>query len=92
MTLRTRLSALESCVVSDDEPVIMFLTFVGAAEGRPDGTRTDWHAHAEKVVVNHSRYPVGADETAEQAVHRVVAAMNPRPAGIVAYVPTTGRP
>jgi hypothetical protein len=91
VTLRARLSALESCVVSDGDPVIILLTFVGAVEGRPDGTRTDWHAHAEAVVVNHSRYPVGTDETAEQAVHRVVAAMNPRPAGVVAYVPTSVR-
>jgi hypothetical protein len=69
-------------------PVIIELVIVGAKDGRPDGRRTDWDAHAPEVVVNGTRHPVGADETAHQAVQRIVAMTG---GAAVAYVPQDAR-
>ena len=89
-TLSARLSALEARGVPLEGPTIVEIVFIRAKDGRPGGARTDWDAHAAAVIVNHTRYAVGADETAHQAVERIVAAMNPPPAGVVAYVPSSG--
>lgn len=87
MNLRTRLAALEARGTPAEGPVIALITFVGAKDGKPDGTRTDWDAHVPEVVVGNVRHAVGADETAHQAVQRIVAAMDPQPHGVVAHIP-----
>jgi hypothetical protein len=85
-TIRNRLAALEARGAPADGPLIIKIVLVGAKGGRPDGRRTDWNAHAPEVVVSGTPHPVGADETAHQAVERIVAAMRPQPHGFVALV------
>lgn len=88
-TLRNRLAALEARGAPADGPLIVEIVLVGAKDGRPDGRRTDWNAHAPEVVVSGARHPVGDDETAHQAVERIVAAMRPQPSAVIAYIPDT---
>jgi hypothetical protein len=89
-TLSARLGALEARGPAADGPLIIEIVVVGARDGRPDGTRTDWDAHSDAVVVGGKRYAVGADETAHQAVERIVADMCPQPHGVVALVARDG--
>lgn len=88
MTLRTRIAKLEADVVPDEDPPVVFVSFVGAKDGRPDGRCTDWSAHAPIVIVNEEPHAVAAGESAEEAVRRIVAAMRPKPHGAVARLPT----
>ena len=85
--LSSRLQTLEAQGTAARDPIIIEIVIVGAKDGRPDGTRTDWHAHADEVIVNRMRHKVHAEETAHQAVERIVAAMRPQPHGAVAMVP-----
>jgi hypothetical protein len=87
MTLRSlpaRLAALETQGMTVTGPVIIELVIVGAKDGKPDGRRTDWGAHVPEVIVNDTRHPVGADESAHQAVQRIAATLG---RNVVAYVP-----
>jgi hypothetical protein len=86
-TLRNRLAALEARGAPADGPLIIKIVLVGAKDGRPDGRRTDWGERAPEIVVNGTPHPVGADETAHQAVERIVAAMRPPPNVVVATIP-----
>ena len=83
-SLRSRLEALEARSVPADGLPVVEIVFVGAKDGRPDGRRTDWHAHVPAVVVNGAQHAVGADETAHQAVQRIAATL---PGAAVAFVP-----
>lgn len=85
-TLSARLSALEARGATAAGPLIIEIVFVGAKDGRTDGRRTDWDAHSEAVLVNGTRFAVAADETAHQAVERIVAGMHPQPHAVIARV------
>lgn len=85
-SLPARLAALEARSVPAGASLIIEIVLVGATDGRSDGQRTDWDAHADAVIVNGTRHRIGADETAHQAVERIVAAMRPQPHGVVALV------
>ncbi len=91
-SLPARLAALEARGLPADGPLVVEIVFVGAKDGRPDGRRTDWHAHAPEVVIAGQRHAVAADETATMAVRRVVAAMIPAPRAVVAYIPDGAHP
>lgn len=85
-TLSARMSALESRGAPAGGPFVAEIVFIDAVSG----WRTDWDAHADAVIVNGTRHPVGDDETAHQAVERIVAAMHPRPHVVVALVEQDG--
>jgi hypothetical protein len=83
-SLRGRLEALESRPgLQDAEPLVMFVTFVSARTGE----RAPWDSRVPEVVVAGERHPVAADETARQAVDRVVSGMSPSPRAVVALIP-----
>ena len=83
-SLPARVAALEARGLPADGPLIIEIAFLGAKDGRPDGRRTDWHAHVPAVVVNGAQHAVGADETAHQAVQRIAATL---PGAAIAYIP-----
>ena len=84
-SLRNRLEALESRPgLGSDEPLIMFVTFVGATNGKPNGDATRWDAWMPAVYVGRDLHQVHQGETGEEAVHRVVAAMQPQPHAVIA--------
>jgi hypothetical protein len=84
-SLRNRLEALESCPgLGRDEPLIMFVTFVGATNGKPNGDKTRWDAWMPAVYVGHELHEVHKGESGEEAVQRIVAAMQPQPSAVIA--------
>ena len=83
MRLAARLYALESKAPADDGPLVLLITFVEGIEGR-HGRRTDWDAWMPEVVVDQERHPVQEGESAEAAVHRVIAARTTPPRVVIA--------
>jgi hypothetical protein len=83
-TLHGRLEALEARPgLRDADPLVMLVSFVAARTGE----RAAWDTHVPEVVVGGVRHPVAADETAQQAVDRIVATMTPPPRAVIACIP-----